>query len=114
MTKILTLLDLPTNPALTYTQWTQPSETPVVSKEACPLKKKSRWKPPKSTIPEVETYLNKVEKDLFSNTKRRQIDDNLTEFERSALKKWREDHLYNPESDLIIRQQDKGNQFIIV
>ena len=59
-------------------------------------------------------YLNKVERDLFSHTKRKRIDDNLTEPERHALKKWREEHLYNQDSDLIIRQQDKGNRFIIV
>ena len=33
--------------------------------------------------------------------------------ERSALTSWRKNHLFNAESDLIIRQQDKGNRFII-
>ena len=57
----------------------QPTETPVVSTAVCPPKKKSRWKPPKCSIPEVETYLNKVKRDLFLFTKRKRIDDNLTE-----------------------------------
>ena len=91
----------------------QPNPAPETT-EIRPPKKKSRWKPPKCSIPEVEVYLNKVERDLFSHTKRKRIDDNLTEPERHALKKWREEHLYNQDSDLIIRQQDKGNRFIIV
>ena len=51
---------------------------------------------------------------MFSQTKRKRVDDNLTKEERSALNNWRKDHLFNPDSDLIIRQQDKGNRFIIV
>ena len=79
-----------------------------------PPKPKTKWKPPKSTIPEVETFLNRIESDLFSQTKRKRVDDNLTREERSALNNWRKDHLFNTDSDLIIRQQDKGNRFIIV
>ena len=33
-----------------------------------PPRKKSNWKPPKCNIPEVETFLNLEERDIFSNT----------------------------------------------
>ena len=89
-------------------------ETEVVMSTLNPPKPKSKWKPPKSSIPEVETFLNRVESDLFSHTKRKRVDDNLSREERSALTSWRKNHLFNAESDLIIRQQDKGNRFIIV
>ena len=79
-----------------------------------PPKRKSNWKAPKSTIPEVETFLNRVEKDLFSQTRRKRVPDNLSSEERSALNKWRKDNLFNPDSDLVMRQQDKGNRFIVV
>ena len=86
----------------------------VQTSELDPPKPKSKWKPPRCSIPEVETFLNKVEKDLFSNTKRKRVKDNITVEERTALNLWRKDHLLNTESDLVMRQQDKGNRFIIV
>ena len=55
-----------------------------------------------------------MERDLFSNTKRRKVDDNLTKLEREALNNWRKNNLFNKDSDLIIRQQDKGNRFVLV
>ena len=89
-------------------------ETETTRSPLDPPKPRSKWKPPKCSIPEVETFLNRIETDLFSYTKRRRVDDNLTEEERSALNSWRKNHLFNLDSDLIIRQQDKGNRFIIV
>ena len=79
-----------------------------------PPRAPSSWKAPKAAIPEVETFLSSVERDLFSSTKRRVVTDNLKPEERSALKQWRSEHLFNPDSDLVIRQQDKGNRFVVV
>ena len=41
-----------------------------------PPRKKSNWKPTKCYIPELETFLNALEHDIFSNTKRRKVNDN--------------------------------------
>ena len=79
-----------------------------------PAKKKSSWRPPKCSLVEVETFLNKVEGDLFSHTGCRAVDDNLSVHERTALSEWRKEHLFNTEDDLVIRQQDKGNRFVVV
>ena len=79
-----------------------------------PPKKPSSWNAPKAKIPEVETFLSNVERDLFSTTTRRKAADNLSHEERTALTNWRHEHLFNPDSDLVIRQQDKGNRFVVV
>ena len=86
----------------------------VIRSPLDPPRPKSKWRPPRCSISEVETFLNRIETDLFSYTKRKRVDDNLTQGERLALNDWRKDHLFNLDSDLIIRQQDKGNRFIIV
>ena len=79
-----------------------------------PPKTPSSWNAPKAKLPEVETFLSNVERDLFATTKRRKVEDNLSLEERAALKTWRQEHLFNPQSDLVIRQQDKGNRFVVV
>ena len=79
-----------------------------------PVSNGKSWKSPKCNIPEVEAFLSAVERDLFSNTQRKIVPDNLTIDERYALKQWRADNLFNTEGNLVMRMQDKGNRFIIV
>ena len=55
-----------------------------------------------------------MERTLFDDTSRRIFRNNLTKSQRSALKSWRQNHLFEPESNLIMRLQDKGNRFVIV
>ena len=69
---------------------------------------------PKSNVPEVETFLNKVERDIFSCTKSKKVKDNLTHEERTTLKNWRKDELFNKDSENLLRLQDKGKRFIYV
>ena len=68
---------------------------------------------PKSKYPEVETFLSKIEQDIFANTLRKNIKPNLTTEERIALNNWRKE-MNNPNNDTILRIQDKGNRFILV
>ena len=55
-----------------------------------------------------------VEKDLFQDISRKEIQSNLSEDEKKALKDWRRNVLFNKDSDKVMRLQDKGNRFIIV
>ena len=75
---------------------------------------KSSWKASKCNIPELETFLSLVERDLFSDTKRKTVTDNLDGQERKALNDWRKNTLFNENSDLIMRLHDKDNRFIVV
>ena len=50
--------------------------------------------------------MTSVERDLFCNTKPNYI--------RCTLKNWTQDILFNKESELLTRLQDKGNRFAIV
>ena len=77
-------------------------------------RKPSKWSAPKSSIPAVETFLSLVETEIFKNTKPNRVNDNLTKEERSQLRSWRKDNLFNTDSNLIMRLQDKGNRFIFV
>ena len=77
-------------------------------------KKKSDWSAPKTNSPELETFLSSVNRDLFCNTKPNDVKDNLSKEERSALKNWSKYVLFNKESELVVRLQDKGNRFVIV
>ena len=77
-------------------------------------KKKFDWSAPKTNSPELKTFLTSVERDLFCNTKPNDVKDNLSEEERSTLKNWRKDVLYNKESELVMRLEDKDNRFVIV
>ena len=79
-----------------------------------PPKKSSTWVAPKTSSPELETFLNNIESDLFIDTSRKKVFNNLQKGERDALKDWRKNHLFNQDSDLILRLQDKGNRFVIV
>ena len=49
-----------------------------------------------------------------TKSKAKKLNDNLSSDKRLALNTWRKNYLFNSESKLIMRLQDKGNQFIIV
>ena len=76
-------------------------------------KKKPNCSAPKTNSPELETFLTSVERDLFSNTKPNDVKDKLSEEQRSTLKNWRKNVLFNTESDLVIRLQDSSDRFAI-
>ena len=84
------------------------------SKNKNPPKKQSQWSAPKTSSPEIETFLSNVERTLFENTSRKDIRNNLSKKERSSLNFWRKNQLFNKESKLVMRTQDKGNRFVIV
>ena len=48
------------------------------------------------------------------NTKPNDVKYNLSKEKRSALKNWRKDVLFNKESELVMRLEDKDNGFVIV
>ena len=77
--------------------------------------KKFTKQAPKSSFPEIETFLANVERDIFEDCKnKKRVRDNLTSDERLALNTWRKEVLFNPDSDLMMRLQDKGNRFVIM
>ena len=82
--------------------------------DASKPKIKSNWIAPKSSSPELETFLNLVERELFSDTSRKRVVDNLTSDKRKALNDWRKDCLFNENSDDVIRLQDKGNDLFML
>jgi hypothetical protein len=53
-----------------------------------------------------------VEKDLFEQTRYKDIEDNLTSEKRKALTEFRSVSV--EDRDWIIRMQDKGNNFVIL
>ena len=55
-----------------------------------------------------------VEKDLFEETLKKNVKDNLLKDERLALNEWRKNNLFNKNSNLVMRLQDKGNRFVVV
>ena len=76
-------------------------------------KKPSTWKAPRSNIPEAEIFLKQIEKDLFSDVQRKNVQTNLSKEEKKALQQCRL-LLNNPDTTDVIRMQDKGNKFVIV
>ena len=68
---------------------------------------------PQSKFPELETFLSNIEKDIFENTNRRNVKSNITKEEQIALNDWK-NRLSNPDNNLILRIQDKGNRFVLV
>ena len=64
---------------------------------------------PLAKIPGIEFFLDRVEEDLFNNTVYKNVPDNLTQDERKALKKFPSTSVN--ERDVVIRLQDKGNNF---
>ena len=80
-----------------------------------PPRQPSKWTAPPSKIPEVEVFLSSLERDLFDvNNSNNFVVDNLTKNQRHALNQWRKDNLFNSDSQLITRLQDKGNRIVIV
>ncbi len=73
---------------------------------------KSTKDPPMASIPAIEVFLNRVEKDLFRETVYKNIEDNLKPDKRKALNEFRSKSI--DERDIIIRMQDKGNNFGIL
>ena len=91
------------------------SNTETEQPGAPPKIKKLTKQTPKSSFPEIETFLANVERDIFENCKNKKwVRDNLTSDERLALNTWRKEVLFNSDSDLVMRLQDKGNRFVIV
>ena len=78
-----------------------------------PLKSKLP-RQPKCKIPAVEAFLTAVENGIFNDTKPRNVRDNLSKEDMTALKSWQNDILFNKNSTLCLRLQDKGNRFVIV
>ena len=79
-----------------------------------PPRKKSTWRAPSTTSPEIETFLSRIESALFADTSRKSVKDNLKIGERESLKSWRKEQLFNKTGDLVMRSQDKGNRFVVV
>ena len=80
----------------------------------CPPKKPSMRRAPKTNSAELETFLSTVEKKIFIDMKQNYVKDNLTKDERRSLTTWRRDILFNPDSSLLLRSQEKGNRFVVV
>ena len=84
-------------------------------KHAPPVKNVSKWRPPKTNSHQLETFLSLVEKDLFTETLKKNVKDcQLIEDERVALIEWRKNNLFNKSSNLVMRLQDKGKRFVVV
>ena len=79
-----------------------------------PPRKKSNWRAPVTTSPELETFLSSVKRSLLSDTSRKAISEDLSKGETKSLINWRKTQSFNPCGDLVLRSQDKGNRFVIV
>ena len=65
--------------------------------------------PPKKSV-----YLEGTKNKLFINIKRKYIQDKLIKDEQRSLTTCRRGILFNPQSNLLLRSQDKGSRFVIV
>ena len=83
-------------------------------KQAPPIKKASKWRPPKTNSHQLETFLWLVEKDLFAATLKNNVRDTLSKAERGALNEWRNNNLFNKNSNLVMPLQGKGNRLVVV
>ena len=63
-------------------------------------------------VPAIEVFLSRVEKDLFAKSTAKEVSDNLSGEERTALKKFRSTPF--EEQDLIVRLQDTSNNFVFL
>ena len=50
-----------------------------------PPPKKSNWNAPKTSSPQLETFISNVEKELFKDTSYKKVKDNLSKAERNSL-----------------------------
>lgn len=87
---------------------------PVSDIEIRPPKKSVYHKQPKCRIPAVEAFLTKVKNDIFADTSYKHVKDNLSDSERTALKWWQNNILFDKDSEICIRMQDKGTRFVVV
>jgi hypothetical protein len=69
-----------------------------------PPYQKSVKEPPLVNVPAIEVFLSRVEKDLFAKSTAKEVSDNLSVEERTALKKFRSTVSSTPfeERDLIV------------
>ena len=79
-----------------------------------PPREKSNWRAAETTSRELETFLSNVERNLFSDTSRKTVSENLSKGEKESLWNWRKTQLLNPCGDLAFRSQGKGNRFVTV
>ena len=79
-----------------------------------PPKKAFKWRAPKTNSAKLEKFLSAVKKELFINVKRNYVKDNLTKDERRSFTTWRRDVVFNPDSNLLLTSQNKGNRFVVV
>ena len=56
----------------------------------------------------------KKEKDLLEETSKKNVKDKLLKHEGLALNEWRKNDLFNKNSNLVMRLQDKGSRFVVV
>ena len=61
-------------------------------KHGPPIKKASKWRPPKANNHQLETFLSLVEKNLFEETLKKNVKDNLSKDERGAVNEWRKNN----------------------
>ena len=79
-----------------------------------PPRQPSTWKAPKSNIPDAEMFLKSIERDIFSETRKKNTRSNLTKEENEMLSYCKKQVLFNKDSKDVLRLQDKGNKFVIV
>lgn len=77
-----------------------------------PPYEKSTKEPPPAKVPAIEVFLQRVERDLFEKPGFKNAKDNLSPEERTVLKEFRA--MPTEERNLVIRQQDKGNNFVFL
>ena len=77
-----------------------------------PWKPKSKFDPPKTDNPDLELFLDIMEKELLNPKKEKKIQDNLKDTERTALYSLAK---YNKDirSKTLIRTQDKGSRLVM-
>ena len=56
----------------------------------------------------------KIKNDIFSDTSYKYVKDNLSDSERAALKWWQESILFNNNSKICVRMQDKATRSVIL
>ena len=77
-----------------------------------PINRPLGYQPVKADVLAIEVFLSRVEKDLFAKSTAKEVSDNLSGEERTALKKFRSTPF--EERDLIVRLQDKSNNFVFL
>jgi predicted GIY-YIG superfamily endonuclease len=72
------------------------------------FRKKSNWTPPKSSIPNLEAFINSVENDTSRHINHTNKYSNLTKEETDAL------HSLKSRTDIIIKPADKGSAVVVM